>query len=440
MSTRGARRARPRPGRRLEQGTKRVLLPLACRLFAPRRAGPGIRLADARRVLLVRQDNRLGNLVLLSPFLQALRQAAPAARIAFLAGDRYSDILAGSPWIDDLIVERKRWLIRHLYAYPPYVRALRRGRWDIAVELSNPDTHSFYNALLTVMSGAPLRVGFAHSRSRDALNRAVPPPQRECHYSLAPLLLLSALGVNPPIAPMRLSPALHAFALRSATDAGRPLVIHPGGRGDKRWPAARFRRLVQELAGIFPGRILLIGGPRDAALLENLQEAGRGRADSRVLHDVAALISLLGSARMYVGCDTGPMHVAAALGLPTLALFLTSHPLRYAPLGEPHETLLLGERSRAFARQEDFPAAEQPPPADAAAWDPAFLARIAAQRPRLMPAPEGLDEAEEVRLVMARAELMLARAGAAAEAPAAGPGILEAPSAVAQASDLLRQE
>ncbi|MFH1145061.1 MAG: hypothetical protein V1774_11005 [Candidatus Eisenbacteria bacterium] len=58
---------------------------------------------------------------------------------------------------------------------------MRAGKWDVACELSNPDTHSFYNAFLTLVSGAPPRVGSFHPRSRNALNRLVPLPDRECH-------------------------------------------------------------------------------------------------------------------------------------------------------------------------------------------------------------------------------------------------------------------
>ncbi len=415
-------------GRRLERRAKRALLPLACRLFASRDARDLRSLSEAARVLVVRQDNRLGNLVLLSPLLQALRILAPSARIALLAGDRYGAIMSGCPWIDELIVERKRWLIRHLYAYPGFLRDIRARKWDVVFEASNPDTHSFYNAFLSVVSGAPHRVGFFHPRSQEALNRPVRPPERECHYSLAPLLLLTAFGDEPPLLPMRLPPMLEELASRSRDAcAAAPLVVHPGARGAKRWPAERFAHLLETLS--FDGPIVLIGERRDAPLLNELSQACKGRAQARPLDDLSALVSTLGGARAYVGCDTGPMHIAAALGLPVLALFLTSNPLRYAPLEPRSETLLLGERSRAYAAADHslaqargFDRAEEEElQSPRSPQQRAFFERVAAARPRLAAGPEGADHRAEVAFVRERLIALLERSASVGERPAIPP-------------------
>ena len=283
-------------------------------------------------------------------------------------------------------------MIQHPWAYPGHLRRLRRGQWDLVFELSNPDTHSFYNTLLTLVAGAPARIGFDHVRSRPALSCPVARPSEECHASLAPLLLLSALGAEPPIQPMRLPPHLTA-------GAGERILFHPGGRGSKRWPPQHSRALIEALPAPVRRRLMLIGGPAEKNLLAELSAAAPEVA-VRSLGTLADLIGVLQETALYVGCDAGPLHVAAALEIPTLALFRTSHPLRYAPLGDRHETLLLGAESRHRATATRFAARAEHP--DAVPWDPDFAAQLASRRPRMVSPPRDLDPAAEVAYVAQR--------------------------------------
>jgi heptosyltransferase III len=393
----------PRPGarlplgRRAERRAKTMLLPLACRLF-PARPGPHRPLEACERILLVRQDNRLGNLVLMTPFLQALRELAPRARIGMVTGDYFGGLLEGSPWIDELIIERKRWLIRNLHRYPAHLSRIRGGEWDLAFELSNADTHSFYNSLLTQVSGAPQRVGFDHPRSRCVLDVPVAAPPGACHYSLAPLLLLSALGARPRIHAPRLPSVTAATARTRGRDHDRMIVVHPGGRGIKRWPAPRMLGLIRALIAQRRAPVVVIGGRNEGELLRDIAGELGGACDVRTLAGLDALIALLEDARLYIGCDAGPMHVAAALEVPTISLFLSSNPLRYAPLGERHIALLMGEGSRAYAAAAEAGAATGSMaapggPAGTAAWDAAFGELLARQRPRVS-TPAGGPAAE----------------------------------------------
>ena len=389
------RRPPHRRMRGIEQRAKRMLLPAAARLFPARRAARGAPLEAARAILVVRQDNRLGNLLLLTPFLRVLRQLAPAARIGLLTGDAYGPWLAGAPWFDELLLERKRWLIRHPYAYPSYLRAIRRGGWEWAFELSNADTHSFNNCFLTQVSGAPQRVGFDHPRSRPALSRAILPPPPALHYARAALCLLAALagdaGWRRVVLPETLStpPALaQVFATARPPQPDR-LLVHPGGRGAKRWPEDKFAALINALGeDLGVDRLLIVGGPAEAALLARLSALLGGRIATRLCPSLPALVEALSSARLYVGCDAGPLHLAAALGLPTISLWLSSHPGRYAPLGALHRGLILGAGSRRWlARTAVTPPPPPPSPraevARLSVVAPERLAQIAAPRPRL---------------------------------------------------------
>ena len=410
MSKRASSRSHTRRGksawlRHSERAFKSALLPWVAHLFLPRTAASTPSLFDARRILLIRQDNRLGNLVLLSPFLEALRRLAPQAHIALLSGEAFADLFERCEWIDEHLIERKRWFIRHPWAYPAHLRHIRGGRWEIAFELSNADTHSFSQTLHLAVSGAPLRVGFAHPSSRRVLNASVAAPAGECHYALAPLLLLSALGERPPLLPLRLPSGLRLAATRAAPSsaAREPFVlIHPGGRGPKGWSVERFAALVASLREAGEKEILVVGGRSEEDRLLHLRDEG---AQVRRLHGLVEFVALLSSARLYVGCDAGPLHVAAAAGVPTVSLFLRSHPLRYAPLGDTHEALLLGVESRAWLERADQARGE---PA-ARRGDPTFAEVLRQMRPRMIAPPVGLDPLDEVAFVRQRVELALER-------------------------------
>jgi ADP-heptose:LPS heptosyltransferase len=302
----------------------------------------------AARILVVRLDNRLGNLLLLTPFLQRLREALPAAHLGFASGEMFAPMLRDWPWIDEWIVQPKRRHAAFPPLFPPWVAALRRRGWDLAFEASNPDTHSFYNCLLALAAGAPERIGFDHPRSRRVLTTIVPTPEAGLHFSLAPLRLLRALGVEAPAAPMRCptttapSPSFTAWKTREGIGRGH-LVVHLGGRSAKAWPEEGWARLLPELMRAAAGPVVLVAGPSEQARLADLWRAPGPRPLRAPLLAGPDLVLLLREAAGFVGCDSGVMHLAVAVGTPTTAMFFHSNPWHYAPLGIEHRTVLLAD-------------------------------------------------------------------------------------------------
>lgn len=312
------------------------------------RASGDADLSGTARVLVVRLDNRLGNLLLLTPFLQRLRESLPAAHLGFASGEAYAAVLRDWPWIDEWIVQPKRRHAAFPPLFPPWVAGLRRRGWDLVFEASNSDTHSFYNCLLALAAGAPDRVGFDHPRSRRALTRIVHPPEVGLHFSLAPLRLLRALGFEAPAAPMRCptmaepSPSFAAWKTREGIGKGH-MVIHLGGRSAKAWPEEGWARLLPELMHTVAGPVVLVAGPSEQARLADLWRAPGPRPLRAPLLTGPDLVLLLQGAAGFVGCDSGVMHLAVAVGTPTTAMFFRSNPWHYAPLGVEHRTVLLAD-------------------------------------------------------------------------------------------------
>lgn len=328
----------------LKRAFKSGTLPLAARWLAPR-GRPRDEQHGLDRILIVRQDNRLGNLLLLTPFLERLRQAAPGAHIAFLSGEAYAPLLHGWPWCDEWIVQQKRRHASQPWLFPAWIRGVRAAGWDLTFEVSNPNTHSYYNALLAVASGAPERTGFAHPRSADVLTRPVAPPERT-HFSLAPLALLRAQGWDAPGAPMSCplpgdpSPELRQWKQQAGVDRSA-LLLHLGGRDRKAWPLSAWATLLPHLREEWRGPIVLIAGPGEQDRLAALTRRADGRIVTAPALPLLDLAHLVRGAGAYVGCDSGVMHLAVACGTPTVALFFRSNPYHYAPLGEAHRTVLL---------------------------------------------------------------------------------------------------
>lgn len=347
VDTRGGRA----PAKRIEKWLKARSLPLARRLFARRTGRGGTRAPDSlegrrrpggtpARILVLRPDDRLGNLLLMTPFLERLREAHPGATIGMLVGGLFAPLLCAWPWVDTWIVQDKRAHIRGPWRFGSWIAEMRRGGWERAYEMSNHDTHSYYSCLLTLASGAAERIGFDEPRNQSTLTRAVPAPSPTRHFSLAPLELLRTLGhaAEPSSMACPLPPGEPAE--RGLAVGAEYLVVHVGGRGGKALPAVMWREILTRTAETFPGRLVVIAGPGEEDRVPRV-DAVSDRILVAPRMDIVALARLIAGSRGYVGNDTGVMHLAVALRKPTVALFFRSNPYHYAPLGEDHATVLL---------------------------------------------------------------------------------------------------
>lgn len=330
------------PFRQASKKFKQASLPLVARLLAPKNSTP---VRPPRRILVVRQDNRLGNLLLMTPFLQRLRASFPEAQIGMVVGESYAELVRSWPWVDEWYVQPKREHARMPWRFPLWLRRMRAPGWDIAFEMSNHNTHSYFNCVLTLASGAPERIGFEEPRNRDVLTASAPPPAPELPFALAPLELLRPLGVsvsNPPSLACPMAPPSRALERFREQIPGPYGVVHLGGRGEKAWPLEAWGRLLVQLRQGYGGRLVLVAGPDELDRIPS--EASRQEGIVRApLFEIEDLAHLLAGADGYLGCDSGPMHLASAVGTRVVALFFRSNPYHYAPLGAEHTLVLLAD-------------------------------------------------------------------------------------------------
>jgi len=311
--------------------------------------------------ILVRANNWIGDVVMISPAVRALRRRFPRASIAIVAKRWVLDALSGNPAYDELIEYDHDGLHRGLAGRTRLARRIRGGG---TVDLAILFQKAFDAAFLARLAGARIRVGYATDARAFLLTHPLPPPPRDRHHADAFLDLARAVGCEE-IDPL---PSFHLGEKeRSAADAilerrgfgGAPLLValHPGAsKGPRAWHAERFAALAERLRRRHAARFVLIGSAGERETLR-IVRAGLPDADWIGPDDAPGLLAaaaLLARCHLFVGNDSGPMHLAAALGVPTVGLFGPGRPANTAPRGRPGTVLTIGRDYPCAPCRQDF--------------------------------------------------------------------------------------
>jgi ADP-heptose:LPS heptosyltransferase len=319
-------------------------------LFAPfalRRRRPLAPIDPARppgRVLILRADDRIGNLVLLLPLVDAIRRAWPDARIDMLLARVGADLVAADARLDRIIVFDKRELVDNWLRIFGVVGELRRDRYDLVIDASHPQEFSLTGSMLTGTTRARRRVGYlagASGRVLDAGLIFTTDPgrhQSEVFLDLLRLLVPDARGgpLSLPIRPDEAAAARARLVAAGGDPARTWIGIHPGGRGPKRWPVERFRALAGRLAADPSRQLFVFQGPGEEAIVRELAGAPVVVVPRLPVRSFAAALAPM---RVVIAGDTGPMHLAQAVGPAVLALFLAANHRVFGPSGPPHRVL-----------------------------------------------------------------------------------------------------
>ena len=329
--------------RTIERSGKRGLMRLVAGVLRATPITPeAFRTMRFERILVVRQHNQMGDMMLALPALRAIRETYPGARVGVISSMLNRGVLANSPYIDRVFTYDKR----RPASYPAMLRALRAEHFDLAIVLHTV-SFSFTSLVLAVLSGARVRVGSTSHRVGDALtgtylNVTLPLPgpdqlagMNEAEHNLYPLRAVGITTDNlaPLIVPGEASERwAESFARECWRERTVRLAVHPGaGKEQNIWQPANFAAVVDEIARHHPVSLVLVRGPADAESVR-IFEAGcgvKGRVVAgRSITDVAALLR---RADLVLCNDTGVMHVACAAGSRVLAVFGPTDPVRWAP-------------------------------------------------------------------------------------------------------------
>ncbi len=324
--------------------------------------------AAPQRILIVRLG-AMGDIIHTLPAVATLRHAFPDATLGWAVDERWTDLLSargaelgprgpGKPLID--VVHALRvgaWRKAPLSAgtsrgLRAAARELRQATYDLAVDFPG----AIRSAMIARVARIPCRLGFASPREAPAsmlYTRCVEARGVHMVEQNVSLALTAAAGSKPDIRfDLPVDPAAESWAdsLLREGKAGEFAIVNPGaGWGAKQWPTERYGEVAKELgrAGL---RSFVNFGPGEGAIAESVAQASGGAATA-VSCSIAQLIAITRRARLFVGGDTGPLHLAAAVGVPVVAIYGPTDPARNGPFGTLAIVLRSGESRTSHARR-----------------------------------------------------------------------------------------
>ena len=291
--------------------------------------------------ILAIQFRYLGDAALMTPTLRALRERFPGCALHVLVAEEVVPLLQHLPGLARVwAFPRRRGRVKPSLSWP-VIRALRREHFDRSVDFGGNDR----GAIVSLLCGARERLGplwpggFLGRRFCYTHTRLM---QSGGHQALTNFQLLSAWGIAAPDCPrleICADPGLAKVAEQLLPR--RVILCHLAtSQPKKEWPLAHWAELYRRCAAAGQELIFSTGvSPREQALLEDLKLRLPGVPVLPVLPDLPTFLAVLKRARLFISGDTGPLHFAAGLGVPTIGLFGPSPAGKWAPLGNPHRTL-----------------------------------------------------------------------------------------------------
>jgi len=296
-------------------------------------------------ILIVRTD-RIGDVILTTPAIAALRQAYPNARITIMVTPATREIVDGNPNLDEVIVYDQKGAHKGFRGYWKFIAELHRRKFDLTIIYH---TKKRFN-LICFLVGIPNRIGFQNNKFGFLLTHQIKDtrPLGDKHEYEYCLEVLKHLGVDARAHELFFS--LHQDSeiwaenlLRQSDLRGRDsqklIAVHPGASCiSKRWLPERFAELSEKLFWHYDAQIILVGGPET----KSISVAIKSKIKTPILDvtgqtTVSQLASLLKRCHLLISNDSGPVHVAVAVGTPVISIFGRNQaglsPTRWRPLG-----------------------------------------------------------------------------------------------------------
>jgi lipopolysaccharide heptosyltransferase II len=297
-----------------------------------------------QRICLIK-PSALGDVVQTLPLLNVLKQKFPDAKISWVINRELRDLVDGHPALEESIPFDRRggWK-----AWVGLLKTLRQRRFDFVLDLQG----LLRSGVMTIATGAQVRVGLQTARegSHLTLNSVIPNTIRDMpahtrYWQVAEVLGLGSQARDTFIAT---SSADQTWVEQQLQRLPRPLfAVHPGARWEtKRWPVEKFAELMRRACRTWGGSLLILGSKAERPDADQLSRLLNSTSDFPVPRHVVnlagestlkQLAALLSRVDFAISNDSGPMHLAAGLGAPTLGLFTCTSAIRSGPPGDQHE-------------------------------------------------------------------------------------------------------
>ncbi len=288
-------------------------------------------LKNPKRILVVRADARLGNLVFSLPFVSALGKKFPCSEISFLVATQFAELLKNESGFEVLTFNKKK--ARNPLYVLDFMNRLQNKQFDWCFDLSSPQSPSFTNSFLAGLSRAPVRAAYRSKYAEVFDNLFF---ETENNLSLWKQFLELLENVSPGKmewgAVLTLTTGEERKAAEFYAQSIAPRVgVFLGGRGEKKWEVEKWLEVAEKLAGRGCS-VYLFCGPEEKERRSKISD--RGLSQVVAPHPVREFAALLAGLDLFAAVDCGPLHLASALKVPVLGVYFSSDPVRFAPMGE----------------------------------------------------------------------------------------------------------
>lgn len=306
--------------------------------------------------ILIVKMSAIGDVIHTLPALNAIRQHYPEARITWLVEEAAYDLVEGHEALDRVLVsKRKRWLkdlrgpgcfkvVKEAYNF---LKGLRDTRYDLILDFQA----LLKSGILIALASGKRKIGFDKGMEHMEysylfLNERIPAVDMEHHALVRSMMLLNALGIETHEIEYKLPVSdrdrnrVDDLLERHRLKMGRKLVaVNPMAKWEtKLWPENKFAQLADRLIEQIDARIIFTGSPKDRLVIDEIISTMQGRAVNLAGETTLKMLAALYTKTdIVVSTDTGPMHMAAAIGTPVVALFGPTAPWRTGPYGSGHQ-------------------------------------------------------------------------------------------------------
>lgn len=296
-----------------------------------------------RKILIIRID-RIGDIVLSTPAIRALKENFPQAHIAIMVNPYIKELIVENPYLNEIIVYDEKGRQQRFLSRISFIKNLRKKKFDLALDLLL--SYKLKTALLAYLSGARYRVGFDIEGRGAFFNIKVAPDKKVKHLIEYTMDLVKAIGADT----AEMDPEIFVSSedndyIRDYLNrniAGHNLVvgIHPGGYyPSQRWMVEGFAQLADELIRRYQAEVVITGGPAEEGLVLKIANLMKEKAVFMNRISLGKLMALISQCSLFICNNSGPLHIAVALKVPTVSTMGPTIPEMWWPRGDNHIVL-----------------------------------------------------------------------------------------------------
>ena len=302
------------------------------------------------KILIIRLS-AIGDVVHVLPALRLLRSHFPESKIAWLVEDKASDVLTGHPDIDDVIVfPRKKWqrtilkinkTFNTLSDIISFYKRLRREHYDLVIDFQG----NLKSGIMNLITSSEKKVGFGKGYCKElnylTTQYQVFPPEKKMHRIDKNLFLLKELGIEngfqrPKLPVFKLDKKYISKFITTSINPCLPIIIiHPGTSkfgSYKQWPPLNYALLADMILDTYEANVVFTWGPYEFGVVKEIVKEMKHEAiPACETRSIKQLVELIKRASLFIGGDTGPLHIASALDIPVVGIYGPKDPEVYGP-------------------------------------------------------------------------------------------------------------